>query len=83
MVCGKCLCQWQYVPSLGSISQVEYKVQQKCFVRMRSSGLDLPDEKHFGIRDTSFQVHAQWPSPCWDRSMGWMMASVSATPPSP
>ena len=48
--------QWPYVPSLASIGQVEYEIQNKCFVRMRSSGLDVPGEKHFGVGDPSFQV---------------------------
>ena len=60
MGCGKCLlCQWPSFPSLGSLGQVEYKIQQKCVVCMCSSSLDLPGEKHFGIRDPSFQVNAQ------------------------
>ena len=39
------VCQWPNAPSLGSTDQVEYEIQQKCVVRMRSSGLDLPREK--------------------------------------
>ena len=60
------VCQWPYVPSLGSIGQVQYEIQQKCFVRMRSSDLDLSGEKHFGIKDPSFQVNAQWPKPSFE-----------------
>ena len=75
-------CQWPNMPSLGSIGQVEYEIQQKCAVCMCSSGLNLPGEKHFGIRDPSFQVSAQWPMLSWGCSMGWVVGSASATPSS-
>ena len=65
------MCQSHNIPSLGSIGQEEYEIQQKCVVRMRSSGLDLPGEKHFGVRDPSFHVNAQWPMPPSGCGMGW------------
>ena len=60
---------------------MEHEIQEKRVVRMRSSGLDLPGEKHFGVRDHSFQVNVQWPAPSWGCSMGWVMCSASTNPP--
>ena len=78
-----CVCQWPNVPSLASTIQLECKIQQKCFVCMRSSSLDLTGEKHFSIRDPSFQVNAQWPMPSWGCGVGWVMCSACTTPPHP
>ena len=77
------MCQWHNIQSLGSIGQVEYEIQQKGVVRMRSSGLDLPGEKHFGVSDPSFHVNAQWPMPSWGCSMVWVMGSANTIPASP
>lgn len=73
----------------GPISQAwdqsaKYSMRySKCALHMCNGGLNLPGEKHFGVRNPSFQVNAQWPTPSWGYSMGWVVGSASVTPSSP
>ena len=83
LVCGKCSLCVTDVPSLCSIDQVDYEIQQRCVVRMLSGGLSLPGGKHFRVSDPSHQVNAQSSQPFWGCIMGWVMGSASAAPPHP
>ena len=60
---GKCLLCVSGPMSEVWAQSTKYEIQQKCVVRMRRCGLHLPCEKHFSVRDPSFQVNAQWPTP--------------------
>ena len=77
---GKCLCGSVAQCSKFSIGQVEYEIQKMCMVRMRNSGLDLPGEKHFTMRDPS-KLMLKGPQRLG--VMGWVMGSASTTLPSP
>ena len=44
------VCQWPNVPGLGSNGPEEYEIQEKCVVRIRSSGWDLPCEENYSFR---------------------------------
>ena len=82
------VCQWLNDPSLCSIDQVDYEIQQKRVVRMSSSGLDLLHEKHFCVRDPCFQVNDQWSQPSQgsiSMGYGWWIVqaplTLTLTPP--